>query len=68
VKVNKVIRKRIRRTAGGINFAGDVSAVVAGNVGERSSSSHVSVSSRQDIVQTTGRSKTQEDVREQGTD
>jgi hypothetical protein len=67
VQLHKVIRKRIRRTDGGSNLVGDVQAVIAGNIGE-SGSSHVSVSSRQDIVQDSGRSTrrntTQEDARE----
>ncbi|MDQ1374271.1 MAG: hypothetical protein QOJ09_1609 [Actinomycetota bacterium] len=67
MQVNKVIRKRIRRTAGGVNFVGDINAAIAGNVGESGSSSHVSVSSRQDIVQTSRRKE--EKTREhEGTD
>jgi hypothetical protein len=67
VKVNKVIRQRIRRTAGGVNLVGDINAAIAGNVGEGESSSHVSVSSRQDIVQTSRRK--QEETRDrEGTD
>jgi hypothetical protein len=56
VKMQKVIRKRIRRNDGGINLVGDINAVVAANVNERGSSS-ASVSSRQQIVQTTGRAR-----------
>jgi hypothetical protein len=64
MKLHKVVRKRIRRTDGGINFVGDVNAAVAANVNEPASS-HVSVSSRQHIVQTTGRArrKTEEEQR-----
>jgi hypothetical protein len=73
VQVNKVIRKRIRRTAGGINVVGDLNAAIAGNIGEgEGSSSHASVSSRQEIVQTSGRAarqQAQEETRErEGTD
>jgi hypothetical protein len=47
VDVRKIIRKRIRRQQDGVQIASDVNAVISANVGERSSSSHVS--SRQSV-------------------
>jgi hypothetical protein len=64
VQLHKVIRKRIRRTDGGSNLVGDVQAVIAGSIGE-SGASHVSVSSRQDIVQDSGRSTRRKTTKEE---
>ena len=37
MQIRKVIQRRIRRRGGGVDFAGDVNAVVSANVGERPS-------------------------------
>jgi hypothetical protein len=42
MQIHKVIRRRIRRKAGGADFVGDVNAAISVNVGEPSSTSHVS--------------------------
>lgn len=52
MNIRKVIARRIRHTEDGLDLAADVNAVISANVGERSSSSHVS--SRQRIVQRSG--------------
>jgi hypothetical protein len=52
VNIRKVINKRIRRTGGGVDVAGDINAVIAANVGERGA--HNRVSSSQRIVQRAG--------------
>ena len=53
MKIGKTVQRRIRRRNGGIDVLADVNAAVAANVGEGSSG--VSVSSRQNIVQRSGR-------------
>src|SRR3954466_1412098 len=45
MQIRKIIQRRIRRSAGGVDFMGDVNAAISGNVGESSSHSHVSSSS-----------------------
>jgi hypothetical protein len=60
VKIHKVIQRRFRRIQNGVNVAGDVNAVVSGNVGERGSSvTHVSSSQhiKQDTQSTPPRRK-----------
>jgi hypothetical protein len=47
--IRKVISRRIRRWAEGVDFAGDVDAVISANVGERGSTARTST--RQRIVQ-----------------
>jgi hypothetical protein len=42
MQLRKVIRRRIHRAFGGVDLQGDVNAVVAANVGERSQTTHVS--------------------------
>jgi hypothetical protein len=42
VQIRKVIQRRIRRSGQGVDVFGDVSAAISANVGERSSTSHVS--------------------------
>jgi hypothetical protein len=44
VKIEKVIRRSLRRRGGGIDVAGDLNAVVAANVGERGQTTKVSSS------------------------
>ena len=58
MNLKKVIKRRIRHQAGGVNAAGDVDAVISANVGEGSSRTHVSTRSRQRIVQRSGRERT----------
>jgi hypothetical protein len=42
MQIRKVIQRRIRRNADGIDVVGDVNAAISANVGESSSTSHVS--------------------------
>jgi hypothetical protein len=58
-----VIRKRIRRNADGIDVAADVNAVIA--VNEGGESTHTSVSSRQKVVQRSGRRPQKEENQQQ---
>jgi hypothetical protein len=44
MQIRKVIQRRIRRSANGVDFTGDINAAISGNVGEPSS--HTRVSSR----------------------
>jgi hypothetical protein len=55
VNLRKIIQRRIRSRKGGLNAAGDVSAVIAANVGEKPGRTHVSSKSRHRIVQAGGR-------------
>jgi hypothetical protein len=67
MRVAEIIRRRIRRSSEGVDFAGDVNAAIAANVGERGAATHVSSSQR--IVQRSRRadvSETQDDQRKQG--
>jgi hypothetical protein len=51
----KIINRRIRKRSEGVDFAGDVNAAIAANVGERGGATHVSSSSTHRIVQRSGR-------------
>jgi hypothetical protein len=42
MQIRKVIQRRIRGGAEGVDLAGDVNAAISANVGESSSTSHVS--------------------------
>jgi hypothetical protein len=42
MRIQKVIQRRIRRRSDAVDFVGDVNAAISANVGERSSTSHVS--------------------------
>jgi hypothetical protein len=42
MRLTKLIQRRIRKRSRGIDFASDVNAAVAANVGERRSTTHVS--------------------------
>lgn len=55
MNLRKIIQRRIRSQKGGLNAAGDVSAVIAANVGEKRAKTHVSTKSRHRIVQAGGR-------------
>jgi len=54
MKVQKVIRRRIRRQDKGMQLAADINAVVAANVGDPGSRTNVRSRSRQRIVQRSG--------------
>jgi hypothetical protein len=55
MEIRKIIQRRIRRSAGGVDFVGDVNAAISGNVGE--SSSHSRVSSRSSVSAQSGRQR-----------
>jgi hypothetical protein len=61
VNIRKIIQRRIRRQGEGVNAAGDVHAVIAANVGQGSSRTHVSSRSRQRVVQRSGRTEVDEE-------
>jgi hypothetical protein len=42
VQIRKIIQRRIRRNTNGVDLIGDVNAAISANVGESSSTSHVS--------------------------
>jgi hypothetical protein len=42
MQIRKTIQRRIRRNANGVDLVGDVNAAISANVGESSSTSHVS--------------------------
>jgi hypothetical protein len=42
MQIRKIIERRIRRNANGVDLVGDVNAAISANVGESSSTSHVS--------------------------
>jgi hypothetical protein len=42
MQIKKIIQRRIRRSADGVDLVGDINAAISANVGERSSTSHVS--------------------------
>ena len=49
--MRRVIRKRVRRSTGGINIAADVDAAIVINTGEDAASSHTVVRSTHTVVQ-----------------
>lgn len=51
--MRKVIRKRIRRSASGVNIAADIDAVIAINTGEDAKTSRTVVHSSHNVVQGT---------------
>jgi hypothetical protein len=55
MNIKKIVQRRIRERLGDVDLAGDVNAVVAANVNEPSSTT--SVSSRQTVVQRSGRKR-----------
>jgi hypothetical protein len=42
MQIRKIIQRRIRRSANGVDFIGDVNAAISGNVGESANKTHVS--------------------------
>ena len=64
MQIRKVIQRRIRRSGNGVDMSGDINAAIAANVGERSSTTHVS--SRSSVsTQSPGRRASGDDA-EQG--
>jgi precorrin isomerase len=62
MKFSESIRRRIRHSRDGVNVVADVNAVVAGNVNEPGRKT--SVSSRQTVVQRSGRTTTTTETKE----
>lgn len=60
MKVRKLIQKRLRHEGSGVNLAGDVNAAVSANVNEPGPS-HTHVSSRQRVIQRSGRTRASEE-------
>lgn len=58
MNIRKIINRRIRHEGDGVDVVGDVNAVISANVGERGGSSHVS--SKQRVVQRSGRTAVSE--------
>jgi hypothetical protein len=46
MQLRKIIQRRLRHRSEGVDFVGDINAAISANVGERSSTSHVSSHSR----------------------
>ena len=42
MRLHKIIQRRIRKQSDGVEIASDVNVSIAGNVGERNASTHVS--------------------------
>ena len=42
MQIKKIIQRRIRHSVEGVDLVGDVNAAISANVGEQSSTSHVS--------------------------
>jgi hypothetical protein len=64
MQIRKIIERRIRRNANGVDLVGDVNAAISANVGESSSTSHVSSRSSvsaQSVRQRRGESSDAED-------
>jgi hypothetical protein len=63
MQIRKIIQRRIRRNANGVDLVGDVNAAISANVGESLSTSHVSSRSvsAQSIRQHRGESNDAED-------
>jgi hypothetical protein len=64
MRFRKIISKRFRREAEGVQIAGDVNAVVSANVGERSSSSQVSSKQQSRVVQRSRQRKSSDEAKE----
>ena len=48
MRLHKIIQRRIRKERDGVAISGDVNVAIAGNVGERKASTHVSSRQRAD--------------------
>jgi hypothetical protein len=57
MNLRKVINKQIRRSGKGVDFVGDVNAVIAANTGRRGTTSHVSSKQSTRVVQRGGRTE-----------
>ena len=57
MRIRRIVRKRIQRQSDGINFAGDLNAVIAANVNEPGSQTHVRTRSSNRIVQRNGKTE-----------
>jgi hypothetical protein len=68
MRVAEIIRRRIRKSSDGVDFAGDINAAIAANVGERGTSTHAQSSSSQRIVQRSGRTHVSEPSKRDQTD
>jgi hypothetical protein len=66
MKIRKIIDRRIRHSADGVDVVGDVQGVISANVNEPGGSSHVSSSQRQRIVQRGGKTVVSEESDEGG--
>jgi hypothetical protein len=64
MRFRKIISKRFRREAEGVQIAGDVNAVVSANVGERNSSSQVSSKQQSRVVQRSRQRKSSDEANE----
>jgi hypothetical protein len=64
MRFRKIISKRFRREAEGVQIAGDVNAVVSANVGERNSSSQVSSKQQSRVVQRSRQRKSSDEAKE----
>lgn len=63
MQIRKIIKRRIRHSSNGVDFVGDVNAAIAGNVGEKSSRTHVSshsTVSAHSVRQGKGKNETQQ--------
>jgi len=54
MKINKVVKERVRITGRGVNLVGDVNAAIVVNVQKKGARSMARVSSRQRVVQRRG--------------
>jgi hypothetical protein len=61
MNLRRVVHKRIRHKGKGVNALADLNAVIAANVGETGSKSHISSRSKQRIVQRSGRTEVTEE-------
>jgi hypothetical protein len=59
--VRKVVQKRIRRSADGVNVVADVNAVVAASVGKKESTTGATTRQSVSIVQRNGRTEVTEE-------
>jgi hypothetical protein len=64
MNIRKIIDRRIRHSGDGVDVVGDVNAVISANVNEPGGSTHVS--SRQRVVQRSGKTVVSEQTDEGG--
>jgi hypothetical protein len=63
MRFRKIIQRRIRRSADGVDLVGDLNAAIAANVGERGQTTHVS--SRSTAVTTQDTTRTADEERKE---